>query len=67
MKQFMKGIFKMSDEITCPHEIIKVGDTFVLEVKVYGLYYVTYSSTSLELLIKYYKNNKRFFEMKRGI
>lgn len=67
MKQFMKGVFKMTDEITCPHEIIKVGDTFVLEVKVYGLYYVTYSSTSLELLIKYYKNNKRFFEMKRGI
>ena len=57
----------MTDEIACPHEIIKVGDTFVLEVKVYGLYYVTYSSTSLELLIKYYKNNKRFFEMKRGI
>lgn len=46
----MGGIFKMTDEITCPHEIIKVGDTFVLEVKVYGLYYVTYSSTSLELL-----------------
>lgn len=29
--------------------------------------YVTYSSRSLELLIKYYKNNKRWFEMKRGI
>jgi hypothetical protein len=50
-----------------PYGIIKDKEKFVLKVKVHGLYYVTYSSTSLGLLIEYYKNNKRFFEMKRGI
>lgn len=52
---------------TYPYGIIKDKEKFVLKVKVYGLFYVTYSSRSLELLINYYKNNKRFFEMKRGI
>lgn len=56
----------IQDEITYPHGIIKVEDKFVLKVKVYGLFYVTYSSRSLVLLIKYYENNKRCFELKKG-
>lgn len=33
-----------------PYGIIKDKEKFVLKVKVYGLFYVTYSSRSLELL-----------------